>query len=256
MMFVISASLALFFADPRLTKLRVIAISSLVMIALIAGMIFATTLRNVKETDARVSFDQYADNVVLTLDEIGKSGTGSLTLGLETVAIRVDALTTVAVVVSSHERLAPYEAGYGLDNNILRDLSIFMIPRLFWKDKPSESDARAYSDLYFNYGASSFVITPFGDLIRNFGPVGVPIGMFIFGFILRVIYRALVEKQPPNTWRIVLFYMLLVNVSYEWFYGGLISNLFRVGIVSVVGLFIVYFVARLLGNRSYEIAKV
>ena len=160
------------------------------------------------------------------------------------------------MVVSSYENLAPYEASYGLDNNIVRDLSIFLVPRFLWKDKPTESDARAYSDLYFNYGASSFVITPFGDLIRNFGPVGVPIGMFFFGFLLRVIYRALVENQPKITWRIVLYYMLLTNVGYEWFYGGLISNLFRVCIVSIVGLCIIYFVARFLGNTTHKVVGV
>ena len=88
MMFVISAFIAFFFADPKLTRLRVAVFSCLLVCALLFGMIFATTLRNVKETDARVSFDQYTDNVTQTFDQLGKSETfESLTLGLQTLAM-------------------------------------------------------------------------------------------------------------------------------------------------------------------------
>ena len=56
-------------------------------------------------------------------------------------------------------------------------MTIFLIPRVIWKEKPSASDARKYSDLYFNQSDTSFAITPIGDLLRNFGIIGIPIGM-------------------------------------------------------------------------------
>ena len=82
------------------------------------------------------------------------------------------------MVVANYEQLAPYEASYGLENNILNDLYTSFIPRFIWNEKPPTSDARAYSDLYFNFGENSFAISPFGDLIRNFGPIGIPLGIY------------------------------------------------------------------------------
>ena len=75
-----------------------------------------------------------------------------------------------------------------LKNNIINDLLTSLIPRFVWADKPNTSDPRAYSDLYFDYGENSFAITPFGDLLRNFGVIGIPLGMLIIGIYLRIIY--------------------------------------------------------------------
>ena len=59
-------------------------------------------------------------------------------------------LSTLAVVVSNYEELAPYEELYGLSDNIWVDLTTFMIPRVIWPDKPVVADPRKYSDLYFD----------------------------------------------------------------------------------------------------------
>jgi oligosaccharide repeat unit polymerase len=111
------------------------------------------------------------------------------------------------------------------------------------------SEARNYSDLYFDYGENSFAITPIGDLVRNYGPVGVPIGMFLFGIIIRFIYRALIEDQPQLIWRSTLYFMLLMAISYEGFYGLLIPFLFKVGVTAIVGLLMAGLIAKSLGHR-------
>ena len=169
-------------------------------------------------------------------------------------AERIDTLSSVAVVVSNYEKLKPYEESYGLDNNIWKDVSTFFIPRVLWPDKPVASEARKYSDLYFDYAENSFAITPIGDLIRNYGPIGVPIGMFIFGIILRFVYRILIEGQPRRIWRSTLYFMILISVSYEGFYGLLIPFMVKVSITAIVGLVIVYSIARAVGHRTWPVA--
>jgi len=244
-------ALAYILAGRRFKMKQSIIAGSVLLVGLIVGMIYGTTFRAVKGTEARQSVDQYADNIVQTFDHVGRSDTlESLQFGFTSLTERVDILSTVAVVVSNYEQLAPYEEAYGLDNNIWIDSTTFFIPRVIWTDKPSASDPRKFSDLYFNFGESSFAITPVGDLLRNYGIIGIPIGMFILGLTMRIIYRALVEGQPPVLWRLTLYFMLLTSVSYEGFYGTIIPNLSKVGVTAVIGVLIVSLIAKKMDSRT------
>ncbi|MGD9589707.1 MAG: O-antigen polymerase [Pyrinomonadaceae bacterium] len=243
-------TLAFILAGGRFNFKRTVAAGFVLTVCLVAGMIYGTTFRHVKGTEARVSFEQYTDNIFETIDQVGKFDlVGGLEVALLGFAERLDTFSSVAVVVSNYEQLAPYEESYGLDNNIWKDLSTFFIPRVIWDEKPIASEPRKYSDLYFDFGENSFAITPMADLLRNFGPIGVPIGMFLFGIIIRSIYRTLIEDQPRTFWRVTLFFMLIMAISYEGFYGILIPYLFKVGFTALVGILIVGLVARALGHR-------
>jgi hypothetical protein len=217
----------------------------LLVIFLILGMVYGTTFREVKGTESSQSFDKYTENIFNTFDQVGRNDNISLLeFAFSTLAERIDGVSSLAVVASNYEKLAPYEASYDLDNNIWKDTTTFFIPRLIWPDKPVASEPRRYSELYFNYGESSFTITPMGDLLRNFGIWGVPLGMLLLGVLLRVIYRSLIEKQPRVVWRGALYFMLLTAVNYETFYGSLIPYLFKYGITAVVGVVLVNSAAR------------
>jgi hypothetical protein len=231
----------------RKLTLRQTVVSGVILTALLlAGMIYGTTFRNIKGAESQVGFSEYTDSIGQTFDEIGKEDSlESLQFGFERLTERLDILTTLSVVVSNYEQLAPYEEAYDLDNNIWKDMTIFLIPRLVWKDKPSASDARKYSDLYFNQSDNSFAITPIGDLLRNFGMVGIFIGMLVIGILLRIFYRALVEEQPVSIWRSMLYFMLLTSVSYEAFYGTIIPSFIKVGFVAVVGILLVNILAKI-----------
>lgn len=243
--------LAYILAGRRFKMKQSIIAGSILIVGLIVGMIYGTTFRAVKGTEARQSADQYAENIVQTFDSVGRSDYGeNLRFGFTSLTERVDLLSTVAVVVSNYEQLAPYEEAYGLDKNIWSDTTTFWIPRVIWTDKPSASDPRKFSDLYFNYGESSFAITPVGDLLRNYGVIGIPIGMFILGFLLRIIYRALVDGQIPTVWRLTLYFMLLTSVSLEGFYGTIIPNLFKVGFTAIVGILLVNLIARKMDSNN------
>lgn len=224
---------------------------AILIVCLIAGMIYGSTFRSVKGSESQVSLETYTDNVLTTFDQLGSNtNVGTLEFGMMRLVERIEALSSVAVVVSNYEQLAPYEESYGLDNNIWKDTTTFFIPRILWNDKPLASEPRRYGDLYFNYGENSFTITPIGDLLRNFGVPGVFLGMVLMGIILRTIYRCLIEDQQPVIWKVMLYFMLLTTVNYETFYGAFVPMLFKVGIVSIVGILMVYFVRNLIGSDS------
>jgi len=222
------------------------------IVLLTIGMIYGTTFRSVKGGESQQNFDEYAQNVTRTIDSIGKSDVSqTLGSGFSSLTERIDVLSTLAVVVSNYEALAPYEEAYDLDNNIWKDMTTSLVPRVVWKEKPFSSDPRRFSDLYFNFGESSFAITPIGDLLRNFGFTGVFVGMMVIGIFMRFFYRALIEGQERSIWRSTLYFMLLTSISYEGFYGTIIPNFAKAGFMAVVGLLIVY----LLMNKRTAAAR-
>lgn len=229
----------------KFTFKRMLTTGLVFFFAVILGMIYGTTFRETKGSEARVDFDQYVGSIGDTMQRIAvRDNLATLEYGLTNLAQRLDIVSSVAVVVSNHEQLAPYEESYGLDNNIWKDTTNFFIPRVIWPDKPLASDPRAFSDLYFNFGENSFAITPIGDLVRNFGFFGVLAGMLLLGFVLRIIYSALVEDQPRVLWRVTLYFMLVSSVSYEAFYGSILPLLFKIGITATIGLIIVEVIAQ------------
>lgn len=231
----------------------------LLLLALLAGMIYGTAFRANKGSQSRAGIDEYAGTVGDTLTSIASGkNVENFELGLTSLAQRLDIVSSLAVVVSNHEQLAPYEEGYGLDNNIAKDTTYFFIPRAIWPEKPVASDSRAYSDLYFEYDENSFAITPIGDLLRNFGVPGVFLGMFLLGIALRFIYRSLVEGRTPNLLRSTLYIMLVITISYEGFYGTILPMLFKVGITAMIGLIIVELIAtqtERFGRKSVPISR-
>jgi hypothetical protein len=74
--------------------------------------------------------------------------------------------------------------------------------------------------------------------------IGVAIGMFILGLLLRIVYGALIEGQPVVSWRATLYFMLIINLSYEGFYGTIVPYMFKVGATTLVGILFVNFFAR------------
>ncbi len=214
----------------------------LLVAAVVGGMIYGTTFRNVKQTEATVSMAEYTENILTTFDQVAEQDLGStFEQGLTAMAERIEAVSTLGVVVSNYEKLEPYEESYGLDHNIYKDSVTFFVPRPLWQDKPIASEPRKYSDLYFNFAESSFGITPIGDLLRNFGPYGIVFGMLFLGIVIRFIYSTLIENQEFSYWRTTLYYMLLTAISYEGFFGTIIPYLIKVAFIVMIGILILWF---------------
>jgi hypothetical protein len=235
-----------FVASGRKLKLSTAALFMVVgLLAVIVGVIYGTTFRNVKGSEERIGAGDYFGQVLVTVDYLSVADPAVIAeQSAAALAARVENLSSVAVVVANYEQLAPYEASYGLENNILNDLYTSFIPRFIWKEKPPTSDPRAYSDLYFNFGENSFAISPFGDLLRNFGPIGVPLGMLVLGIYLRFIYAALIDTPNPALWKKVAYFALLTIVSYESFYATIFPSVLRLLFVLAISLAFVNLFAR------------
>jgi len=242
--FLILIAFAFVLSGKKLT-IRFYAVGGMLAVAgLLGGMIYGTTFRSVKESQDQVSLDRYIAVVPATFDRLSEQDIGTVLVnGFSALAERVDAVSSLAVVVSNYEALAPYEESWGINDNIYVDTVTFFIPRVVWPDKPISIDPGKYGDLYFNYSENSFTITPMGDLLRNFGPFGVPIGMIILGFLIRIVYAALIENQPFEYWRATLFYMIYANISFEGTYGLIIPTVSKIAVFSILGLLIVRFFA-------------
>lgn len=212
----------------------------LLPLALVVGMIYGTTFRAIKASQEQMGAEAYSNMVFVALDRLGSQDIGTtFTEGLGSLAERLDAVSSLAVVVSNYEALAPYEELWGINDNIYVDTVTFLIPRVIWPDKPVAIEASKYGDLYFNFSENSFAMTPMGDLLRNFGPFGVPLGMIILGFVIRVIYSALIENQAFSFWRSTVYFMLLTTISYEGVYGVIIPYMFKIAVSALAGVIIV-----------------
>lgn len=237
---IIPIAMAFQYSGRRL-KMKYTMLFGVVMLLLVfLGAVYGTAFRNIKGSEARMNAGDYfglvADtfNYLLTEDPIIL-----VQNSLQSLAERVENLSSLGVVVANYEKLAPYEASYGLENNILNDAATSFVPRFAWPDKPNTSDARAYSDLYFNYSENSFAISPFGDLLRNYGPVGIPLGMLLLGIYLRIIYAALIDTPNPALWKKVAYLPLLTLVSYEAFYATIFPSIIRTIFVLAISLLLV-----------------
>lgn len=217
--------------------------ATILVLCIVVGMIYGTTFRNIKESEAQIGMEQYTEHIFSTFDAVSTTDNlKTLEQGFSSLAERLDAVSSLAVVVSNYEQLAPYEESYGLDNNIWKDTLTFFIPRVIWNDKPLASEPRKYSELYFNYGENSFTITPMGDLLRNYGVPGVFLGMVFLGLLLRTLYSSLIENREFSYWRILLYFMILTAISYESFYGSILPYISKVGFISIIGIVIVNFI--------------
>jgi hypothetical protein len=236
----IMITFAFVFSGRKLTTRHYIIGSVLVVFALVGGMIYGTTFRSVKQTQEQIGMEEYAGMVGTAFDKLADQDIGTtLVDGMGALAERLDSVSAVAVVVSNYEALAPYEEVWGINDNIYVDTVTFFVPRVIWPDKPVSIEPRKYADLYFNFSENSFTMTPMADLLRNFGPIGVPLGMILLGFLIRLIYAALVEDQDFSYWRSTLFYMLLTSISYEGTYGLILPLLVKIGLTAILGIIIV-----------------
>jgi hypothetical protein len=221
---------------------RVAMFAAAAVCAVIVGMAYGTTFRQIRGgQDAQAaSVGDYAQSAADAAGVVADRGVaGNVTFALTHLAERLEIVSSVAVIVGNHDRLEPFEQAMGLQDNIRTSFASMLVPRIVWPEKPTVSDPRALAELYFGY-RNSYAITPVADLYRNFGMLGVPVGMICLGLLLRFIYAALIEDRPPSIARSTAYVTLLMAVSYEGFFGAIVPTLLRSGLVLIVALGIVH----------------
>ena len=217
------------------------------LVCLIAGTFYGTKFRELKGNADRVSFLEYSSIAFESMEQFGEadpfkelSASGAL------LADRLEIVSSFAVVVSNYESMSSYEAAYGLDNSIWTYTWTAFIPRILWKDKPIVADNYSYNELYFDHGGFGLSLTAMGDLLRNFGPIGVPIGMIVLGFGIRIFYSMLVEGVPFSMWKATVYFVVITKVSYDGFYGEILPTVIRVSAVIFVQFLLLRAVAQFL----------
>ena len=230
-----------FVLSGRKVTVKIGSIGSVIGVAVVVlGTIYGTTFRSIKQNQDTIAMDKYAEVMTSAFEKIGDQDlTANLTFGFVALGERLESVSSLAVIVSNYEKLAPYEELYGINDNIWKDTAIFFVPRIVWPDKPVGIEPSKYADLYFNFSENAFTMTPIGDLLRNFGPWGIPVGMIFLGIFIRSIYSALQENQEFSFWRSTLYYMLLTTISYEGTYGLIVPSIFKIGAISILGLVII-----------------
>ncbi|MEO6324020.1 MAG: hypothetical protein ABIT01_02185, partial [Thermoanaerobaculia bacterium] len=152
---------------------------------------------------------------------------------------RLNLLSDVSVTVARYPELRASEAAFGITDLWTMTWTGF-VPRAFWPGKPRVSDARAYAELYFGWGGNSYATSPPADLLRNGGPLVLPLGMALLGFVLGVLTFSLGSGPAGAVGeRAALSALLLLSVNLEGSYGLLLPTLLRTGLVVLAGLAIV-----------------
>ena len=223
------------FSKRRIRFRKGIIIGAVLAIVLLVGMIYGTVFRQIKGNESQLDIQEYFGIAITALDQLRNQGIAeSVRIGIEAFLQRIETLSQLGVIVSNYVSTDTMAPGYGIPSIWTMTWTAF-IPRAIWPDKPNVSGARGLGSIYFNYGESSPAITPIIDLLLNYGPAGVFIGMAMLGMFMRIIYSALAAGRSISAWRIVGYYLLLSSVSYEGFFGSLLPLLIRVCFVFLIG---------------------
>lgn len=221
------------YAKPKVPLRRIaLRFSPAILIALVFGLAFGTTFREVKTEDlGRETIITRSDIPVLlraTFTELSPMSLADTAQMVSTLFLsRIDAVSSLAVIIRDHESNIPAELGAGITNNILRDAEAGFIPRVLWPSKPASGNTEEIGNIYFDTSFNSPAVTYMGDLYRNFGTIGVFPGMFILGALLRAAYRCFIEGHTVTAMRVAAFLFFVHAVNYESSFSPLFPTILR-----------------------------
>lgn len=97
------------------------------------------------------------------------------------------------------------------------------IPRVLYSDKPIIAIGRRFGIIagYTDSGSTSIAITQMGELAFNFGAIGVPFGMFLFGALFAILHGKLFAREKPGE---IVIRVLGFFVWYQLVFLGTESN--------------------------------
>ncbi len=239
----------------RKRKLPVFRIAAFTVLAIVLGVLIGSTFREYRSIyrGEQISEAATVGVALSTIDALGQIGIyeQSATV-VERISERLTAMDNFSVTLMMAQELQDEERVVGMNNNILKEGLYSLIPRPVWPGKPTVSDiGLSFTRVYLRSPARSWAgPSLFGDLYRNFGYVGIGLGMFLLGVYLGAIYRVLIKNNHTNALACGIYFMLLVTVGYEGWYTAFITSGMRV--MFMVGVF--FLVAMLLGGVRRGVA--
>lgn len=242
-------------AIPRRLAAGVLAVAAA---ALVLGVLVGSTYRELRAEGGATAAQpagapaaSRTDDLRGAFGRIGERGAGNLGYLRDRSVQRLEAPGALAVVVARQQELDGTDRAAGAPR-VLESVVGSFIPRVVWSDKPASTDPGAISRLYFEFEANAFASTPMGDLLRDLGPLAVPVAMAAMGAVLRLLHAALLGDGSAPAGRVVAFVVLIVRAPMWWegFYATFLADLVRAGMVIAVALAFVEVWARAAGRRS------
>jgi hypothetical protein len=199
-------------------------------------------VEQVRDLSSRPATERNAAKLVLSgVHETARDTGGSAASALDTLGKRTRQIENVAAVMRDTPSVFAHTRGSALPEAV----AIALVPRVLWPEKPVLDAGRSFPQLYLKQPASSRSNTGpshFGDLYRNFGLLGVILGMGAFGAAFAALGR-LAERGGLRTLLIITFTLTVLTLA---------EDSLAVGIVTFARVMPPVFVAALLipGYRS------
>lgn len=202
-------------------------------VTLVAGTLIGSTFRDLRKDysyEAQLSLEETWGVASQSATQVGQQDMEENARDfLDRFVERLCDMDLLAVTLARADELKAAERAMEMDNNIIRETVLAFIPRPLWPNKPRVTDfGLKFTELYLESPKSSNGPTIFGDLYRNFGWTGVPVGMALLGIFLRLIYTRYVLMAEGNGLSCLFYYSLLGTVGYEAYYSSYISGTIRV----------------------------
>ena len=244
----ISFAMAGFYSRyPHVDWRKFVPLLAFVGLTLLFGVLVFTQFRNLRSNMFGTASVSVKDTLSLTGTALQQSASQSLDQQLSFVSAslieRFVALDMLSVTLARAESLKSAEQAAGIDNNIIKELIVGFIPRTLWADKPLVGEfglwfTRIYLDVPGSISSNG--PTMLGDLYRNFGFWGVPIGMFLVGVYLRILYGSLIQRGIHSPLA-PLFYVSLYGVfNWEGTFTPFFTNGLRVVFALVTMTALIY----------------
>ncbi len=232
--------------DMRRLWTAALAAASILAIAMAYGSAYRAASTGV---DGTVS-DDLGANAAEAVDELVDRGPGLAGFVVERVLERLDSVISASVVVEQYRDLDAEERNAGIDDDIVRTTTAAVVPRFLWSGKPS-SDPRAVGEVYFGY-PNAYAVTPITGLLRNFGPISIPIGMGLVGLALGLAHRVVNAERGWTGARGVVYVLCATRAAgFEGSYASIVPDASRLVAIALFVFGLAAIVARVLpGDRS------
>jgi len=204
---------------------RVLPWRSLIVVGLVMIFCIFPFFNTYRSLDPHQSL---AGRAAMTTDILTAMNTDEyLDESLGTFKRRVALINSVAIVVRDVPRWVPYEKGETL---FIPAMALF-VPRFIWPDKPAFSMGRDFGVKFrvvnvFDEKTRIAVTVP-GELYWNFDLPGILVGMALWGFVVRLVYRRYAGSAGLDPVRRAIYMLLLIQFVH--FGGGLAGH--SVGLV-------------------------
>tara|TARA_B100000886_G_scaffold65063_1_gene40683 strand:- start:1169 stop:2482 length:1314 start_codon:yes stop_codon:yes gene_type:complete len=156
-------------------------------------------------------------------------------------------MESLIVVTSQSPEYIPFWNGYSY-----KILKSKLIPRIFWKDKPSDKLGNEFGHRYNilnkfenNYDKqTSWNMPVLNEFYVNYGIKGVIIGMLLLGAIISIITNFFKYKNKLNIESTLSFFILMPIFFLESHLSLLIGNLLQIYLIIFISIFFLLFIIR------------